>query len=75
MMALSRPLKEDRHEALPLSTPLSDLQVIDGVMSLALYPRVMCLKLLNTSDLPRRNPPVMVASFFPPPVYLLCRFL
>ena len=41
---------------LPIATPL--FQAIDNVMSLALCTE--CLKPLNTSDLPRRKPLVMV---------------
>ena len=37
------------------------LQVIDGVMSLALCPQLVCLKFLSTLDLPRSKPLVRVA--------------
>jgi len=60
-MALTRsgPLVEEDRSSSASSFQASLLQVINGVMSLALCPQD--LKLLNTSDLARRKPLVMVA--------------
>ena len=60
LMARSRPLKEDRW-GLPLSTPLSPPGDGSMVWCTWLCTRRQCLKLLNTSDLPRRHPIVVVA--------------
>ena len=53
-MALSRPCKEDRW-VLPQATPLTSRR------STVWCPRLKCLKLLNTSNLPRRQLLVMIA--------------
>ena len=59
-MDLSSPFKEDR-QALSLSATLSSRRSM--VCCLWLCARRLCLKLLNTSDLPRSKPLVMVACF------------
>ena len=56
-MALSHPFKESVERR---DIPACLLQTIDGVMPLAVCWKVR-LKLLNTSDLPRRKPLVMTA--------------
>ena len=58
MMALSRPFKEG-HLVFPLSTPLSSRRSL--VWCPWLWARMYCLKLLNTSDLPRSKPLVRTA--------------
>ena len=59
-MALSRPFKEDRL-ALPLSTPLCSMRSMVLCPVCFVPAGSVCLKLLNTADLPRSKPLLRVA--------------
>ena len=69
-MVLSRPFKENRL-ALPLSTLLGSRRLM--LWCPWLCARRLCLKLLNTSDLPRSKPLVSVALPTSQSICLACR--